>query len=317
MSIEVLRPGALSTFQDLGRIGYQRFGVHVNGAMDERAHRTANWLVGNAAEEATLEITLLGPSLRFNTPATIALCGADLSPEIDGRPLELARAVSVAAGQVLGFGARRRGVRAYLAVGGGYTLPAVMGSRSTNTRAGFGGLGGRPLRKGYFIGLRRPSTLEGAERASPPAFPPEVLSDADAALRLLPGRHWDYFSEQARQSLLGDQYEITSASDRMGYRLAGPALPMSRPSEFHSEAVCLGTIQVPADGQPIILMQDRGTTGGYPKMAEIITVDIPRLAQMMPGETLKFELTDLAHAQGLLMAQARVFAEMDRPRNPV
>lgn len=311
MSVEVIKPGAHSTFQDLGRRGYQRFGVQVNGAMDERSHRLANMLVGNPPSEATLEITLLGPVLRFHSGATIAVCGADLEPCVDGIAITLNRRIEIQQGAVLSFGSRKSGVRAYLAVRGGYNLPAVMGSLSTNTRAGFGGLGGLPLRKGDLISFRVSAPLPPRVGRILPNFPAGVVRTLDDALRVVAGREWEFFSAQAQRRFLASEYCLSPQSDRMGYRLTGEALSLSSPHEILSETVALGAIQVPADGQPIILMADRGTTGGYPKIANVVSVDLPRLAQMMPGQSLRFELIELAEAQRLAVMQARVFTLME------
>ncbi|MBV7483816.1 biotin-dependent carboxyltransferase family protein [Bordetella sp. BOR01] len=307
MSIQVIKPGMYSTFQDLGRTGYQRYGVPVNGAMDERAHRIANLLVGNAPRMATLELTLMGPTLVFDAAATIAISGADLSPALDREAVPMNRAVDVPAGATLSFGRRQTGLRAYLAVHGGYDLPLVMDSASTNARARFGGLGGMPLRKNDVVGLATPGVL--APHGAAPAFPDDVVPACDAPVRVMQGREWSQFSKAAQRGLLENGYAITPQSDRMGYRLSGPALRLAAPREMLSETVAFGTIQVPSDGNPIILMADRGTSGGYPRIANVITVDLPRLAQMMPGEILRFQCVSLDQAHALAIRQARLLRD--------
>ncbi|MHA7682918.1 5-oxoprolinase subunit C family protein [Cupriavidus sp. PET2-C1] len=313
MSIEVIKPGALSTFQDLGRNGYQQLGVPANGAMDERAHRLANALAGNAAAEATLEITLMGPTLLFHVPAVIAVCGADLDATLDGAPVPVNRAVPVAAGAVLAFGKRRGGLRAYLAAQGGFALTPVMGSCSTFVRGGYGGAAGKPLRKGDRIALRGGVAAPVRDAALPvfPAFPADVLTAPDQPVRVVAGREWARFSDAARHALVSEPFRIGAQSDRMGYRLEGTPLALAVPGEMLSEAVAFGTIQVPPDGQPIVLMADRQTTGGYPKIAHVCAVDLPRLAQKMPGEAVRFALIDLQQAQRLAMLQDAVFEAMD------
>lgn len=316
MSIEVIKPGALSTFQDLGRNGYQQLGVPANGAMDERAHRLANALAGNAAAQATLEITLMGPTLRFHVPAVIAVCGADLDATLDGAPMPMNRAVPVAAGAVLAFGKRRSGLRAYLAAQGGFALTPVMGSCSTFVRGGYGGAAGKPLRKGERIALRGGVPAPVRDAGSPafpalPALPADVLTAPDQPLRIVAGREWARFSDAARHALVSEPFRIGAQSDRMGYRLEGSPLALAAPAEMLSEAVAFGTIQVPPDGQPIVLMADRQTTGGYPKIAHVCAVDLPRLAQKMPGEAVRFALIDLREAQRLAMLQDAVFDAMD------
>ena len=310
MSIEVIKPGALSTFQDLGRNGYQQLGVPANGAMDERAHRLANALVGNIAANATLEITLMGPTLQFHVPAVIAVCGADLDATLDGAPVPMARAEPVAAGAVLAFGKRRSGLRAYLAVRGGFALLPVMGSCSTFVRGGYGGAAGKPLRKGDRIALRDGVAAPTAH-ADRPVFPADVLVAPDQPVRIVAGREWARFSDAARHALVSEPFRIGAQSDRMGYRLEGTPLALAAPAEMLSESVAFGTIQVPPDGQPIVLMADRQTTGGYPKIAHVCAVDLPRLAQKMPGEAVRFVLVDLQEAQRLAMLQDEAFDAME------
>lgn len=308
--IEVLAPGPLSSLQDLGRHGFQRLGVGPAGAMDEWSHRLANLLVGNAAAAATLEITLLGPTLRFHQAALIAVTGADLDARLDGQPLALAWPVRVAAGSVLTFGRRRLGCRAYLAVRGGYAVPSVMGSQSTALRAGFGGFEGRALRKGDRLAIRPSPGLPVRELPARPAgFPAcDCPVPGPAPLRVHCGQQWQDFTEEARQRLQTEAYVVHRNSDRMGYRLAGPALALAAPLEMISEAVAFGTVQVPPDGQPIVLMADRQTTGGYPKIASVLAVDLPRLAQAVPGDTLRFTLSTLAEARALDAAREAALA---------
>ncbi|OZI77376.1 biotin-dependent carboxyltransferase family protein [Bordetella genomosp. 12] len=318
MSITVLKPGMLSTFQDEGRYGYQHQGIPVAGAMDERAHRLANLLAGNNAQPATLEITLTGPTLRFDSAACLAVTGADLDATLDGKPLPLHRPLIARPGAVLAFGAPVRGARAYLAVYGGFALDPVMDSSSTYLRSGFGGWQGRALRKNDRIGLARPlqgqaEVLDALAQAlwdTRIYLPATLRPQTRDTLRVLPGPHWEEFSERARTDFLNHAFRISAQSDRMGYRLQGPALRMERPRQILSEATCFGTIQVPAGGEAIVLMADRQTTGGYPKLAQIASVDLPSLAQRMPGEEVRFALIDLEQAQELDAARARAFDDL-------
>jgi antagonist of KipI len=315
MSLEVVKPGALSSFQDLGRWGYQRFGVPVNGVMDERAHRIANWLVGNPAGEATLEITLTGPTLKFRARAEIAICGADLAAAIDGHRVPHAARMVIDRGGVLSFGARgaaeQAGIRACIAVRGGYALDREMCSASTNVRGGYGGLHGAPLRKGALIKLRG-ATKRTAPTARLPILSPEILRTADAPIRMVAGREAASFTDEARAVFAGADWRISNQSDRMGYRLQGPVLARSDKRELLSEGVGFGTVQVPPDGQPIVLMADRQTAGGYPRIAQVAWVDLPRIAQKGPGETLLFEWIELAEAQRLAVMQERIFERMEQ-----
>ncbi|MGF6535062.1 antagonist of KipI [Paraburkholderia sp. GAS206C] len=318
MSIEVIKPGALSTFQDLGRTAYRHLGIPVNGVMDERAHRLANALVGNLPSTATLEITLMGPTLRFHEDAVIALSGADLGALLNGEPLPVDHMVAVAKGSDLSFGKRSFGTRAYLAVRGGFVFDQVMGSASTYTRGAYGGHAGRPLKKGDVLSLSQlaPSSklakLSQAARSLCQAFDDQVALPPDSPIRVIRGREWSCFSSHAQQALEAAPYRISPQSDRMGYRLEGEKLELTAPREVISEAVDFGSIQVPADGQPIILMADRQTTGGYPKIGHVCAVDLPRLAQKMPGETIRLTLVDLGTAQRLMLSQQRSFAALEQ-----
>ena len=313
MSITVLKPGMLSTVQDRGRRGFQHLGVPVSGAMDFYSHRIANILAVNDPRSATLEITLRGPRLRFDDDALIALCGADLSPAIDGIAVPEGKAVRVRSGAILEFGAGVAGCRAYLAVHGGFDVPEVMGSRSTYDTARIGGLDGRALRMGDVLPL-------GVTNPAPPypglaqelsrtrrnfSFPKwavnqhiEKLGRSPQILRILPGRHWDAFPAGSREALTAGEFRMGADSNRMGCRLEGPAIA-GGPAEILSEAVTFGTIQIPPSGKPIVLAADRQTVGGYPKIAEVAGVDLHLLAQLRPGDRLRFELVSLAQAQAL------------------
>jgi len=326
MNIEVLKPGVLSTLQDSGRVGFQRFGVPVCGVMDEWSHRVANVLVGNSEHEATLEITLMGPSLRFAETALIAISGADLSPRIGEHALPQGTPVLVRAGSQLDFGRRVAGMRAYLAVHGGFAVARVMDSRSTYVRGAFGGFEGRALRKGDVLpvaasrvedafpqlaaklhaGTLPFATVDAAPKASAPS------GGSPTTLRVMTGQQWDAFTPQARRSLCEAEFRLSPQSDRMGFRLEGPQLALSEPLEMISEAVAFGTMQVPPDGNPIVLMADRQTTGGYPKIASVASVDLPLLAQMTPQQGLRFALISLEQAQALDLARERAIADIGK-----
>ena len=318
MSVRVAKPGALSTLQDLGRFGYQRFGVVVGGAMDAWSHRTANLLVGNRESEATLEITLIGPSLAFAETTLIALCGADLSPRVGERPLPLRRPVLLRAGSQLDFGRRQSGCRAYLAVRGGYHVAPVMDSKSTYLRAGFGGFEGRALRKDDEIPIGADDAedyypelgqmlREGGDAFCAPswAFGPSlaIAAETSQTIRVVAGQQWEALTDGGQAQFVSAAFRITPNSDRMGYRLEGPKLDLRKPIEMISEGVTFGTIQLPPDGNPIVLMADRQTTGGYPKVANVASVDLPLLAQMMPDQRVRFELISLDEAQRLYLAR--------------
>ncbi|MFN3811255.1 MAG: biotin-dependent carboxyltransferase family protein [Roseateles asaccharophilus] len=314
MKIEVLKPGAQTQAQDLGRYGYQGLGVPVSGVMDEWSHRLANLLAGNSGDEATLEIVLTGPTLRFEAATRIAICGADLSARLNGRRLRPDRAVDVPAGGVLEFGACEAGLRAYLAVRGGLAITPLMGSRSSYVRGGFGGFAGRALRKGDVLlapdASGRPAPRGPGVRPILPSSVPREPRGQAVPLRVMPGEHWALFTPAAREALLQAEFRITAQSDRMGYRLEGPPLERSTPGELVSEAMSFGTIQVPNDGQPIVLMAERHGTGGYPKIAHVISVDLPRLAQLGPQQTLRFQAVTLETAQALYLQREQLLATL-------
>lgn len=322
MSLRVVKPGALSSLQDLGRAGYQRFGVIAAGVMDEWSHRVANLLVGNERDEATLEITLMGPSLAFEAPALVCVTGADLSPRIAGRAVPMNRPVLVRNGAQLDFGARVSGCRAYLAVHGGFAVEPVMGSRSTYLRAALGGYEGRALRKGDLLAIGGSNHLRlypglGAaleasgepfvsfaeSRFAPVRHPFAGQVEGAPAIRAITGQQWEAFDDEARKSFFGSPYIVGLNSDRMGFRMEGPALGLRAPLEMISQGVSFGTVQVPPDGQPIVLMADRQTAGGYPKIASVAAVDLPLLAQCLPREAVRFERISLDDAQRLILAR--------------
>ena len=311
-SMRVERPGMLSVLQDGGRYGYQRFGVPVNGAMDEWSHRLANALVGNDAECAVLEITLNGPTVRFAQDTLIAVTGADIVVTAGGAPLPTHCAVMVRHDVPLTFGTCRRGARAYLAVRGGFGQDAVLGSRSTNLRAKFGGVDGRALRAGdrlpvaspyrEMLPLARMMIQSAMSFVTAPRLPGALASEPCETVRFVPGPQWECFTPAARKAFEQTAFTVSNQSDRMGYRLDGAALALTSPLEMVSEAVSFGTVQVPPGGAPIVLMADRQSVGGYPKIAYVISADLPALAQAMPGTALRFRAVSADVAQRELLA---------------
>jgi biotin-dependent carboxylase-like uncharacterized protein len=292
--IEVIDGGLLTTVQDVGRYGYQRYGVPVSGAMDVFALRAANRLVDNADGAAGLEMTLLGPRLRFLEPAAVALTGADLDARLDGQPLPRWQSVKVTAGALLSFGGPKDGTRAYLAVAGGIDVPLVLGSRSTYLRSRLGGVEGRALKGGDVL-----FTLEGGATRITSRIPPPVYAHHHA-LRIVPGPQADRFTPAGLQTFLASAYTVTPQSDRMGYRFAGPKIEHLSGPDIVSDGSPLGAVQVAGDGVPIVLMVDRGTAGGYTKIATVISVDVWRLSQASPGDTVRFEAVTVAEAHQAL-----------------
>lgn len=304
MSIAVVRPGLLTTVQDLGRTGHQHLGIPVNGAMDEISHRLANLLVGNDEGEATLELTLSGPTLTFQCDAVIALCGPDMGGSVGGEPLPWWRPVLIRGGTTIAFGRPEIGCRAYLAVAGGFDLPLVLGSRSTCLSGGFGGFRGRSLRKGDVLPLRAPDEARSLRWARllmrkhrGIAYPNWSVSRARMPYRVRPqvvrivtGRHWQLFPVAAREQLVRALYRVALDSDRMGYRLEGAPIETRRGGDLLSEGVVMGAVQVPPGGNPIVLMADHQTTGGYPVIAAVASIDLPVMAQVAPADDLQFRM---------------------------
>jgi antagonist of KipI len=283
--IRVVTPGLQTTVQDLGRFGWAHFGISASGAADPIALRAGNLLVGNAENAPSLEMTLAGGTFEFEYDAVIALTGSDF-----GADLPLWTAVEIHAGQTIHCGGTRSGARCYLAVRGGIAVPYVMGSASTHVMTG---VGGRPLRKGDLLpigdaAVRRPRTRIIAALQS------------DGPLRVTCGPQADRFANE----LYGAVYAIAEESNRMGLRLRGPAMP-SPPGQMLTEGTPLGAVQVPPDGQPIILFVEHQTTGGYPKPANVISADFWRLGQLRPRDEVAFELVDIERALKLLQEQER------------
>ncbi len=287
-ALEVVRPGLLTTVQDLGRFGYHKYGVPTSGAMDQAAYRTANLLVDNEEGAAALEVTGEGPALRARADLTVAIVGAEMEPLVNGRPVESDAAIDIRSGQLLELGRARRGLRAYLAVAGGIDVPPMLGSRSTCLPAAFGGFHGRALREGDLLPVGQAGTrrLPVAGRRLPPGWW-DAVGDV-LTLRVILGPQDDQFTGEGIQAFLAGTYRVMPEMDRMGVRLQGPPIAHRAGADIISDSTPLGAVQVPADGQPIILLADRQTTGGYTKIAVVIGEDAYRLAQAMPGQAVRF-----------------------------
>jgi KipI family sensor histidine kinase inhibitor len=299
-ALVVTRPGLFTTVQDCGRWGHQSSGVPVSGALDLLSHRMANALVGNDGAAATIEVTLSGPELRMDGDATIAISGADLGATCDGASVPLDTATRVRRGATLRFGERRGGARAYVAVDGGIAVPSILGSRATHAGTALGGLDGGPLTAGdrLPLGPRRTDAMP-RRRVSI-----GVLSRAGGArVRVLPGPQDDCFADDAFEALERTRFSIAPQSNRMGYRLVGARVPRRTGDDMISDATFVGAIQVPSSGEPILLMADRQTTGGYPQIATVISADLPLAAQLAPGDWIEFTVCSRADALAALVAQ--------------
>jgi antagonist of KipI len=313
MSIKVHHPGLLTTIQDLGRFGSQKFGVLVSGAMDPVSLRVANLLVGNNEGEGALEITLFGTTLEFETDELVAITGGDLQPTIDGKDAPMWRPVLIRKGSILKFKSAIYGCRAYVAFAGGIDVPEVMGSKSTYLRAGIGGLHGRALQKGDVFESGTFNTLSQSfvhqlERLTTHFtwsvnYSDFITFNKTQTIRVLRGAEFERFDTASQQTFFSNRYTLTTQADRMGYRLEGESLNLSEQFELLSEGVTYGTIQVPSNGKPIILMVDRQTTGGYPKIGQVISIDLPCLAQMQPNANIEFKEVSLEQAELELIMQ--------------
>lgn len=304
--LEVMKPGLLTTVQDIGRPGYQQYGIVVSGAMDRYALRMANLLVGNEECAAGLEITLTGPSVKFLDDCLIAITGADLSPLLGGNPVPLWTRLEVEKGMILQFGDVMAGCRTYIAVSGGFDVPFLMGSRSTYLRAGIGGHEGRSLIKGDILHrCECPSMKQDFRKRLHgeliPSYPDTI------ELRIMKGPQWDRFAEKSRKEFLASLFKVSPHSDRMGYRLQGPSMQTVDREEQITDPIPDGAIQIPNNGEPIVLLADRQTTGGYPKIGVIISVDLPKIAQAKPGNRIRFSLVDLEESHRLLKEQEHIF----------
>jgi len=303
MSITVLKPGLLTTIQDLGRPSYQVKGIGISGALDTFSHRVANWLVGNCDNAATIEVTLLGPKLFFLCPAVIAICGADLSPCINGKPIENGRPIQILSGDTLSFSGVIHGCRSYIAVHGGIQVPLVFGSRSTDIRSKIGGINGRQLKSGDTLTIKPSHLSRKMKRKVSPSLFSHV--HANRKIKFTRGKQFDYFSRSSQLLFSSSLYQVHSHSNRMGTRLSGPKLTFAVEKDLTTEGVSHGSVQVPPNGQPIILTAERQTTGGYPKIAQISAVDLSYLAQRKPGDSISFEEVSLELSQSLYMDQEK------------
>lgn len=305
-TIRVIEGGLLTTVQDLGRPGYQMLGVSPAGAADEYAFRLANWAVGNPPEAAGLEITLVGPRLLFTSDTLVALTGADLGPVLDGQPLPMWQAVRVRGGSTLAFAGGTRGCRAYLAVAGGIDVPPVLGSRSTDLLGRFGGVDGRALRAGDELPLGQPPP-----GAPPRPIPPELvpLYPEEVEARVVLGPQEDHFTSEGLRVFLGSPYLVTPQSDRIGLRLEGPAVRHRGRADIISDGMPAGAVQVPQDGRPLVVLANRQTVGGYPKIATVISADLWRLAQLRPGNRVFFRAVTPEEAHRLAIRHWQLWDE--------
>lgn len=300
--LEILSPGIFTSIQDLGRYGYGCYGVAPSGALDSYALRIANLLVGNRPDRAGLEAMLLGPAIRALADIVVAVTGGNLQPRRNKQPIEMWRSHILKKDDILSFDSPLSGFRAYVAVGGGINVPPVMGSRSTNLSSGFGGLQGRTLEKNdilssenYFQDVKMETRAFNA--AWIPVYP------NNWSLRVIWGPQDDHFPDESRDSFLGASYKMSSDSDRTGIRLQGPVIRQKpdMQTSIISEGVISGSVQIPGDGKPIIILGET-VTGGYRKIATVISADLPLLGQIKPGDAVRFKAVSMAEARRALAA---------------
>ena len=309
MSVTILKPGMLSSLQDGGRPGHAALGVGRAGAMDGPAWQLANALVGNQQAEAAIECTLVGPSLRFEHADVIALTGAPIAAHVDNIPIPMWTTCHVPGGSVLQLGGMAHGCRTYLAVRGGFDVTPVLGSRSSDLHARIGHEHGRALRTGDILpmGATAPlPALRGGGDVRPLHWsldPQPWFAFETRPLALLRGSHWSQLDESSRQYLWGGHFILSKDSNRTAGRLDGHALRLQAPLELISEAALPGTLQLPPSGQPIALLAEAPVTGGYPRIGQVAAVDLPRLAQLRPGDTVCFHESTLDEALARLSAR--------------
>ncbi len=309
MGIFVENGGILTTVQDAGRFGYQQYGVSPAGPMDSRSFCLANILAGNDRSEGGLEISFMGPRLRFRKGNVIAVTGGDLSPKINGAEIPMYQAVAVAEGDVLSFGGMRNGCRGYIAFAGGLDVPVVMGSKSTLLRNKLGGIQGRKLQKGDEIGFVNPkSMLPDMEKRK---IPQEVFPAKEVVLRVVTGPQDDEFTERGLKNFFWHSGVISNEYDRMGCRIECDPIEHKGDGNINTDGISLGSIQVPTNGKPIIMLADRQSTGGYAKIGTVVTVDLPLLTQSMPGMKIRFIRVSLNLAQDLYIRQLNTLKALE------
>ena len=308
MGIKIMNGGFMTTIQDMGRYGYQETGMAVSGVMDTRAASLANILVGNDENEAVIEVTMMGPTMVFTADNLVAVTGGDLGAKVDGNPMPTYEAVLVRCGQTLSFSGLKSGARAFIAFAGGLDVPVVMGSKSTNLKSKIGGIEGRKLAPGDEIGFCAPKKWL-------PNMPKRKLSVPDFSakehtLRVILGPQNDHFMQRGIDTFLNSTYTITNEYDRMGCRMEGNLIRHKNGGDIITDGISFGAVQVPSHGNPIVMMADHQTTGGYTKIANVISVDLPILAQCMPGHKIRFQWVTVDKAQKLYRAEKKEFTEL-------
>jgi antagonist of KipI len=315
MPIIFNKPGLFTTVQDLGRPGYRSLGITPGGAMDIFAATVANLLAGNDEHFPVIEMHFPGPEIQFTETAVISITGADFGLHIDDQPVACWQTLVIERNQTISFRKNIQGARAYLAIGGGLRLVPWLNSFSTNIPAVAGGYQGRPSRKSDRIELLHPTAKEPVKMLRAPQTAIEDVYNPGNGIRCIPGPEWDLLTQKSRQGFPGRQFTVTAQSDRMGYRLSGEGLFMAKDYSMVSSPVDFGTIQLLPNGQLIVLMADHQTTGGYPRIAGVITADLPRLAQQPIHSMFRFALTDPGTAAEAIFSMVELLGALRQQTN--
>ncbi len=308
MSLKVIKAGILDTVQDMGRSRYQHLGINPGGAMDRFAAQVSNILVGNNLDEAIIEMHFPAASFLFEQETIISISGADFTPTINGEVISILHPVLVSKNSILQFNKVKSGARCYMAVGDKLNIPDWLGSYSTNLKAAAGGWQGRALQKDDIITFKtKGSYTSHLSQKDFVVLPWKADINwnqlQEDRFKVIKGNEWDWLNDGSKKIFLSQSYNISNVSDRMGYRLQGEKLSTTHPTELISSAVSFGTIQLLPDGQLIVLMADHQTTGGYPRVAHIVTAQLSQLAQMKTGEKIQFSMTDHKTAEAMLIEQ--------------
>lgn len=308
MGLNVISPGALTSIQDEGRFGHQRIGMSPAGAMDLHSLRLANLLVDNDMGEAALEMTFLGGKFQFTEDNVFALTGADMGAMLDGVSVPVGQAMQAKAGSVLQMGQAKNGCRTYLAVAGGFDVPVLHGSKSTLLRSNLGGFRGRKLTAGDEIYFAAPKkTIPNLHIRVLPSQPP---IQKDVTVRVVLGPQDDRFTKAGMETFLTGAYKVDNKSDRMGYRLTGPKIEHTTDANIISDGIPFGAVQIPGSGEPMIMMSEHQGSGGYTKIANVISVDIPLVAQCPPGGTIRFQAVSVDEAQELYLERKTYYGHL-------
>ena len=301
MSLTVLKPGFQSTLQDLGRNGFTHLGISPAGAADSFSFRLGNLLVGNDENDAGLEMTLVGGTYRFNQSVLAVLTGSRFTATLDGEDFPFFKAFHVKKGQELDIGPSQDGARCFLTVKGGFHVPQILGSSSTHLMTRIGGYEGRDLKKGDQINFGYSTTSIEPEKLE------KIFEPDRSVLRVTKGLQYDRFDNKIRDVFFRERFKVSQRSNRMGLRTEGPEIKAGITDEILTEGLPIGAVQVPGDGHPIISFVDHQTTGGYPKIANVIAADLCKVGQLKPGDEFKFQLVSMAEAEKLYFEQESFF----------